>query len=496
MIIMTLLVATMMLAQQKLIDSVPPIPREFRGAWVATVDNIDWPSKRDLSSDQQQQELLKIIETAKTLKLNALVLQVRPSADALYKSSLEPWSEYMTGLQGKAPSPEWDPIEFAVRECHARGMELHCWFNPYRAKHPAQHGPLAENHLARTNPGVVKEYDRYLWMDPGEKAVKKRSLDVMFDVVKRYNIDGIHIDDYFYPYPVKDGNNQKVDFPDGASWNAYVKSGGKLTRDAWRRENVNDFIEKLYTGVKKIKKTVKVGISPFGIARPGVPSAIKAGFDQYSELYADAQKWLNEGWCDYYAPQLYWAVKSAGQPFPVLLKYWVAQNTQHRHVWAGLYTGRTDAKEGNWQASEILEQINLSRKMEDSAGNVHFSFKCLAGNFNNIASALKNGPYATEAFVPESPWLGDKKPKMPKIVVNGSLAFEGGKGTEFMAICQGTLKDPEKPDERENVKWGHWESYHSGDPVLWLNVAKGPIAVVSLSSTGVASDVVIQPTKR
>ncbi|MBS1701498.1 MAG: family 10 glycosylhydrolase [Armatimonadetes bacterium] len=492
---MTLLFATMMLANDKLTATLPPIPREFRAAWVATVDNIDWPSRRDLTTQQQQDELLKIIQKAQDLNLNALVFQVRPSADALYRSSLEPWSEYLTGLQGRAPDPAWDPIEFAVTECHRRGIELHCWFNPYRAEHPAQKGPLAANHLFNTNPGIVKKYDRYLWMDPGEKDVQKRSLDVIFDVVKRYDIDGVHLDDYFYPYPVKDGSGNEVDFPDGPSWNKYKSSGGTLSRDDWRRQNVDEFIENLYKGVKKLKKHVLVGISPFGIARPGKPSTVKAGFDQYSELYADAQKWLNEGWCDYYSPQLYWAISSP-QPYPDLLKYWLGQNKHDRHVWAGLYTGRTDPSEGNWKATEILNQIAISRKLEDDSGNVHFSFKCLANNFANVATALKNGPYQDDAFVPASPWLGDKKPRMPRIVVAGSVSFEAPKSGEFMAICYGTRKDPDGGDEAENVTWGNWQRYHSGDPISWVNVAHGPIAAVTFSDTGVASEPVIQPTKR
>lgn len=492
--LMTVLIATAMLAHQKLINSLPEIPREFRGAWVATVDNIDWPSKRGLPTEQQQAELLKIIETAKSLKLNAIVFQIRPSADALYKSSLEPWSEYLTGVQGQAPNPSWDPLEFAIKEAHERGMELHCWFNPYRAKHPAQKGPVANNHIARTNPNVVKQYDRYLWMDPGEKVVQDRSLDVMLDVVKRYDVDGIHIDDYFYPYPVYDSNKKKIDFPDTPSWTNYVQHGGRLSRADWRRKNVDDFIENLYKGIKRIKKHVKFGISPFGIARPGTPSTIKAGLDQYGELYADAQKWLNEGWCDYYSPQLYWAIKSPGQPYPELLKYWVGQNKMNRHVWAGLYTGRTETKEGDWKAPEILGQIALSRDKQATAGNIHFSFKCLAGNFNNIATALRNGPYAKDAFIPESPWLGDKQPKMPRIINQNGISFEVSKTDQFMAVCYGNQVDDQKGDEPENIRWGNWQTYRSGERISWVSLSKGPVAVVTFSDTGIASDVVIQPT--
>ncbi len=493
---MTLLFATIMIANQNLIESLPEIPREFRGAWVATVANIDWPSKRDLSSDQQRSELLKIIENAKALRLNALVFQIRPSGDALYKSKLEPWSEYLTGKQGRAPNPEWDPLEFAVKEAHARGIELHCWFNPYRANHPSQLGAWCDSHICYTNPEAVKTYDKYKWMDPGEKVVQQHSQEVILDVVKRYDIDGVHLDDYFYPYPVTDGNKQKVDFPDGPSWTKYVKSGGSLSRGDWRRKNCDDFIENLYKGIKREKKWVKFGISPFGIARPGVPAGIKAGIDQYEELYADAQKWLEKGWCDYYAPQLYWAISSPGQPFKPLLNYWVKTNKMNRHVWAGLYTSRLDPKEGNYKMAEINDQVVASRKGQPTEGNIHFSYKALANNTQNIATSLKNGLYATEAFVPESPWLGDKKPRSPRIVKSAGLAFEVSKGDQFMAICYGTLKNPNGEESPENISWGTWKSYRSGDQISFAQSAKGPIAAVTFSNTGMVSDAVIQPTSK
>ena len=493
---MTLLFATIMMAHQNLIQSLPEIPREFRGAWVATVDNIDWPSKRDLTTAQQQAELLHVIENAHALHLNALILQVRPSGDALYPSKLEPWSEYLTGLQGRAPNPPWDPLEFAVKEAHARGIELHCWFNPYRANHPAQKGPCCDSHICRTNPECVKSYDRYMWMDPGEKTVQLHSLDVILDVVKRYDIDGVHLDDYFYPYPIYDGSKQKVDFPDGASWTKYVQSGGRLSRGDWRRKNCDDFIENLYKGIKRVKKSVKFGISPFGIARPNVPSGIKAGVDQYNDLYADAQKWLENGWCDYYAPQLYWAINSPGQPFEPLLKYWLKENKMNRHVWAGLYTSRLDPKEGNYKTAEIINQVGISRKDQPSEGNIHFSYKALALNNQNIAGALEKGPYAHQAFIPESPWLGDKQPRSPRVVKNDGISFEVSKPDQFMAVCYGTLKDTSKGDEPGNVTWGHWQTYHSGARISFVQGAKGPIAALTFSNTGVASEPVIQPSSK
>ncbi|MBX3118682.1 MAG: family 10 glycosylhydrolase [Fimbriimonadaceae bacterium] len=393
------LVSAMALLQ----PSTPAVPREFRAAWVATVDNIDWPSKRDLTTQQQQAELQAIIDKAKELNLNALIFQVRPSADALYESKLEPWSEYLTGQQGKAPSPFWDPLKFAVEKCHEKGIELHAWFNPYRAKHPSMKGQCDPSHIAKTNPGLVKSYSTLLWMDPGEPAVQKRSMDVMMDVVKRYDIDGVHIDDYFYPYPVKSGG-KNVPFPDSASYAKYQKAGGKLKVDDWRRKNVDDFIEGLYKAIKKEKSWVKFGISPFGIYRPGVPQGIKAGIDQYAELYADAKKWFNNGWCDYMTPQLYWAIGQKEQAYKDLQDWWIGENTKGRHLWVGNYTSRLVTGAGGWQAQELIDQIEATRGSK-ATGNVHFSMKALMRDAKGIATALKNGPYKEPALVPESPWL-------------------------------------------------------------------------------------------
>lgn len=391
----------------------PDIPREFRAAWVATVDNIDWPSSRTLSADQQKAEMIHILDTAVALKLNAIIFQVRPSCDALYASKLEPWSEYLTGRQGQAPSPAYDPLEFAVTEAHARGLELHCWFNPYRANHPAQKGPLAKSHIKNTHPNVVKQYGRYLWLDPGEPLVQKHTLAVIRDVVRRYDIDGVHIDDYFYPYPEKG-----QDFPDDPSYKRYVAHGGELNRNDWRRQNVDELVENLYDEIKAEKKWVKFGISPFGIYRPGYPSSIKAGVDQYAELYADCKKWLNEGWCDYLSPQLYWPIAQKAQSFPVLLDWWISENTKGRHIWPGLYTSRLSGEEGKpWNLKEILDEIGVRRQRSGSTGEVHFSMKVFLQNRQGVNAALASGLYLHRALVPASPWLGDGTPGKPRVNV-------------------------------------------------------------------------------
>src|SRR5687767_2977649 len=223
----------------------PPLPREFRGAWIATVDNIDWPSKPGLSVDSQKAELLALFDHAARIRLNAVILQVRPAADALYESSLEPWSVYLTGRNGRPPNPEWDPLAFAVAEAHRRGMELHAWFNPYRARFRGDRGPLSPRHVSRRMASVVKRYGSYLWMDPGEPSVRAHTTKVIVDVVRRYDVDGVHIDDYFYPYPELDRRRREIPFPDNTSFTKYRRSGGTLDRDSWRRRNVDLLVEAL-----------------------------------------------------------------------------------------------------------------------------------------------------------------------------------------------------------------------------------------------------------
>ena len=380
----------------------PPALPEFRAAWVATVANIDWPSRKDLSVSQQQAELVALLDRAADLNLNAIVFQVRPAADAMYASKLEPWSPFLTGEMGQAPDPHYDPLEFAVAEAHARGLQLHAWFNPYRVRHPSAPGEPSDNHISRTRPELVRSYGKYLWLDPGEPAAAEHSLAVIADVVRRYQVDGVHIDDYFYPYPIKDDQGRHVSFPDDDS---YARAKTSLSRDDWRRQNVDRFIERMYRDVKAIRPRVLVGVSPFGIWRPGHPEGI-AGFDQYASLYADARKWLREGWVDYFAPQLYWKIDSAGQSFPKLLAWWAEQNVHDRHIWPGLYTSRVASPgNGNWPAEEIVNQIETARRIDGANGHIHFSMKALMDNRGGLAKRLQRETYENPAPVPASPWL-------------------------------------------------------------------------------------------
>ncbi len=396
----------------------PPLDREFRAAWVATVANIDWPSRPGLSTWQQQAELIEILNRAVELELNAVILQVRPAADALYRSDLEPWSTFLTGQMGAAPEPAYDPLAFAVREAHMRGLELHAWFNPFRAHHPTDSSAISSNHVSRSDSHMVRRYGQYLWLDPGSESARQHSLDVVMDIVWNYDIDGIHLDDYFYPYKERDSRGRIIDFPDDPSWRLYRDNGGKLSRDDWRRHNIDTFIEDLYEHVKAAKPWVKVGISPFGIWRPGNPPEVK-GFDAYQELYADSRKWLTEGWLDYLTPQLYWKVSTPGQSYPVLLKWWVSQNTRGRHIWPGNFTSRVSDKgarsgPNSWSASELLDQIRRTRAQPGATGNVHFSMKALMDDRGGLVDSLERGLYSTPALIPASPWLGDSVPAKPR----------------------------------------------------------------------------------
>jgi len=396
----------------------PEPSREFRGMWVATVNNIDWPSRPGLSTRQQQTELLAILDRAVQLRFNAVIFQVRPACDALYASRYEPWSEYLTGQMGRAPAPFYDPLSFAVQAAHERGLELHAWFNPFRARHTTGKSPVAPDHVSRTQPHLVRTYNGELWLDPGEKAVQEHSLRVILDVVRCYDIDAVHLDNYFYPYPEKDAKRNPVDFPDGTSWKKYVESGGKLSRTEWRRDNVDRFIQRLYQAVKAEKARVKVGISPFGIWRPGYPADVR-GFDAYAGLYADSRKWLAQGWLDYLAPQLYWPVDARQQSFASLVRWWAEQNPKGRQVWPG---GNLYAVGAGREASEIVRQIRLTRLTRGVGGYIHWSARCLLQNRGRIAETLTAQVYTEPALVPAFPWLDRTPPAQPTLKLLGGLA--------------------------------------------------------------------------
>jgi uncharacterized lipoprotein YddW (UPF0748 family) len=380
--------------------------REFRGTWVASVANIDWPSSPDLTVDQQKAELLQILDRMQSLNMNALILQVRPAGDAFYASELEPWSYWLTGQQGKAPVPFYDPLEWAIAESHKRNIELHAWFNPYRAQNATKYS-LAANNMANLYPEYAYQYGDLIWMDPGAKVVQDQTYNVILDVVRRYDLDGIHIDDYFYPYP-KPG----ISFPDYRTYDAYQQSGGTLSLADWRRQNVNQMIERLWRGIKTEKPNVKFGISPFGIYRPGKAPGI-VGLDQYDSLYADVKLWLEKGWLDYLAPQLYWRIDPPQQSYPVLLQWWSDNNPLRRHIYAGNFLSKLDGSA--WPISEFERQVEISRKDSDrlSLGNIFYSAKVIKENWLGFNERFQSNLYAQPALPPKMPWLDATPPQPP-----------------------------------------------------------------------------------
>ena len=392
-------------------DVLPTVRREFRGVWVATVANIDWPSRPGLPAEQQQAELVSILNRAKAAGMNAIVFHVRPAADAVYRSALEPWASMLTGTQGTDPG--FDPLAVAVREAHARGMELHAWVNPFRAGNAGDTvTKLASNHVFRTNRSLVRVYGPQLWLDPGEPAVQDRSMAAILDIVRRYDVDAVHLDDYFYPYPATDSAKRPIAFPDSVT---YARYGSGSTVANWRRANVDRFVERLYREVHTAKPAVRVGISPFGIWRPGNPAGI-TGLDAYDAIYADARKWLQNGWVDYLAPQLYWRIDPPQQSFPALLDWWLAQNTRGRHVWPGLATYRVFEGATPWPISEIENQVRIARSRTD--GLLFYNTTAtLSRNGGEMAAMLARELLADVALPPAAPWLDAQPPTMPTMTV-------------------------------------------------------------------------------
>ena len=409
----------------KTTDSIPPVvSREMRGLWVATVANIDWPSKIGLTADQQKAELIDILDRAVAAGINTVIFQVRPAANALYNSSLEPWGQMFTGVQGA--NPGYDPLQFAIDESHARGLELHAWINPFRAGNSSDTlgNKLAPSHVWYTKRNLVRVYGSQLWLDPGDPASQDHTMAVIKDIVTRYDIDGIHADDYFYPYVENNASGQPIAFPDDST---FAKYGNGMARDDWRRSNIDNFVQRMYTEVHAIKPLIKVGIAPFGIWRPGNPPGV-TGLDAYASIYADSRKWLQNGWVDYFAPQLYWSIASTGQSYPALLDWWLAQNTMGRNVWPGLAAYRVlDGTSSAFSSQEIPNQIALTRA-HNGTGNILYNTTWTLKK-NNLAGTLAGDLYKQPALVPASPWLDATPPAAPAVTVsNGTLQIMPGSG--------------------------------------------------------------------
>ncbi|MGA1123615.1 MAG: glycoside hydrolase family 10 protein [Chthoniobacterales bacterium] len=357
---------------------------EFRGAWISSVHNLDWPSKKGLPAAQQKAELVRLLDSAKSLGLTDVFFQVRPEGDALYRSSLEPWSRFLTGTQGKDPG--YDPLDFCIGEAGKRGIRVHAWFNPYRASVKAG-SPLASNHMARRYSRYAYKVGSVVCMDPGSKEVQDHVVKVVGDVARRYKVAGIHFDDYFYPYP------SVGRLPDSKTYERYRAGGGSLSIGDWRRDNVNRLIARSSQAAKEARPGIAFGVSPFGIYTKGQPSTVKAGLDQLNEIYADPLKWMRSGWVDYIAPQLYWK-DSSPQSFTELLKWWRSPSVNPRRVpvYPGIAAYRMS--EQGWPAQEIVRQVALSRTVGSGpSGHAFFRMANMANNTKGVSTMLKKAGY-------------------------------------------------------------------------------------------------------
>ncbi|MDB5192091.1 MAG: glycoside hydrolase [Segetibacter sp.] len=382
---------------------------EFRAVWIATVENIDWPSKRGLPVAQQKAEFIRILNLHQRNGMNAVVMQIRPATDAFYPSKYEPWSEYLTGKQGQAPNPFYDPLSFMIEECHKRGMEFHAWCNPYRAVFNVARSSVAPSHVTRMFPQWFVTYGNTKYFDPGLPQAREHVTRVIRDIVERYDLDAIHFDDYFYPYPIAGKA-----FPDAAS---FAKYGNGMAKDEWRRSNVDTIIKMISETIKSVNPRVKFGISPFGIWRnkskdlSGSPSK---GLSNYDDLYADIMLWLSNGWIDYVVPQLYWQIGHPTVDYKMLLDWWAA-NTYGKQLFIGHGIYRThEAKTGPWRLrSQIPEQIKYLRNNPNVQGSVYFSSKTFNSNPNGWNDTLRNNYYKYPALPPPMAWIDNIPPLAP-----------------------------------------------------------------------------------
>jgi uncharacterized lipoprotein YddW (UPF0748 family)/DNA-binding MarR family transcriptional regulator len=386
---------------------------EFRAAWVASVENIDWPSKKGLPVDSQKVEFIRLLDMHQRNGLNAVVVQIRPAADAFYESSYEPWSEWLTGVQGQPPSPYYDPLAFMIEETHKRGMEFHAWCNPYRAVHTIGKSSVAPDHITRQHPEWFVRFEKTLYFDPGNKEVQQYVTTVIRDIVHRYDIDALHFDDYFYPYDIVEGGGPGKDFPDNAS---YARYGQGLSKGDWRRSNTDSIIVAIGKAIKEEKPHCKFGISPFAIWRNSYKdpegSETHGGQTDYDNLYADILLWLKNGWIDYVVPQIYFEFSHSHAPYAVLLDWW-ARHTYGRQCFIGLAPYRAGSNAAWRDPTQLTRQIQALRSYPEVQGAVYFSSSSFNNNPNGWNDSLRNNYYSYPALIPPMPWIDSVKPHAP-----------------------------------------------------------------------------------
>lgn len=389
-----------------------PPKRELRAAWLTTFLNLDWPSTNTRSVQQVKDSVSKLLDLHKQTGINAIYFQVRNECDAVYPSLLEPWSVCVTGVQGNAPADNFDPLQFVIDECRKRGIEIHAWLNPYRAVNNFNNiGSYASNHVANTNPDWMLQQGTLRILNPGIPAVRDYIISVMMDILRRYDVDGIHYDDYFYPYPGAGSTTTR--FNDDATFAAFPR--GFTNQNDWRRDNINLFIKRSYDSIKTVKPWVKFGISPFGIWRNQSSDAAGSatnGLQSFSDVFADSKKWIEQHWVDYLTPQIYWSIGFSAANYSVLAPWWNNQ-AFGRHIYSGqaVYKIAVDA-DANWNnPSQINNQIRLNRTYNNVLGSAFFRTRFFATNPLQFRDSLKQYAYTKPALLPVMPWRDNTAPQ-------------------------------------------------------------------------------------
>ena len=415
---------------------------EFRGVWIATINNIDWPTGAVRDPEKQKADFIRLLNMHQKNGMNAMIVQIRPSADAFFPSPYEPWSEWLTGVQGRPPSPFYDPLEFMIEETHKRGMEFHAWLNPYRAVHNIGTSSIAANHVTRLRPEWFLTYGDKKYFDPGNVEAQKFVVKVVRDIVKRYDVDAIHMDDYFYPYRIPG-----KEFPDEAT---YRKSGSSLSKDDWRRSNTDSIIKAISIAIKEERKLCRFGVSPFSVWRnkdkdPERGSDSRGGQSNYDDLYADILLWLKNGWIDYVTPQLYFTIGHSKVDFAKMVDWW-SKNSYGRHVYIGHGIYKAETNEPGWRnPNELPDQIKYLRHNPNVQGSIYYSSRMFDKNPNGWNDSLQNNYYKYPALIPPMRWIDNEKPWPP--IVERKIADDS------------VIKLTVIPDPRNNIPIKYYVVY-------------------------------------
>jgi uncharacterized lipoprotein YddW (UPF0748 family) len=446
------LISLQVLGQTSITQTTPK--RELRGVWIATVANIDWPSDKDDKTSDQKDQYKAILDEHKREGINTVFTQVRPAADALYAKSKEPWSLWLTGQQGRMPYPYYDPMEFMIKESHARAMEFHAWLNPYRATHKSARGVVSNKHITKMKPEWFFAYDGQKIFNPGIPEVRSYIVSVVMDIVRNYDVDGIHFDDYFYPYP--DATNTPI--PDEDTFKKYP-NGFTNIKD-WRRNNVDLLIKMVHDSIATVKPYVKFGISPFGIWQNNDTSVYGSktkGGSSYSTQYADTRKWLKEGWVDYMLPQVYFNIGHPLADFETITEWW-DKNAFGRHIYIGMGVYKAGSDQVWKKPTHLPEELLITRSYSNIKGQTYYSSKSLRKNLSGFADSLANNYYRYPAIQPVMEWKDNVPPNPPQglTAVQTNLSVvqlswepptvasdgDAARGYVIYRIVEGTTFDP------------------------------------------------------